>query len=255
MSAELEAALNEASARWPAVSFDAQAFSRFLAARAPVPAPSADLALVDACCRKVPFALEALERELRVEAKVVAGRDAPAVDDLVQRLMTKLLVGAPVRLATFSGRGSLSGWLRAAAVREHLNMQRGAMQSATTSDDEHLARAEEPGLPPDLQVLERRHADVFKAAFRAALEALEPQERDLVRLHLLENVSLVELSRRWDVHRTTLARRLDVARHRIVEQTRAHLTRTLQLSRQESDSLTGFLSERVEVSLTGLRTG
>lgn len=255
MAPELTAALREARARWPSVPFDAEPFEQFVGARAAQqPTALADLALVEACCRGVPNALAALERELRNEVTLVVGRQGP-VDDLVQRLMTKLLVGAPRRLSSFSGRGSLGGWLRAATVREHLNLQRGAMQGATISDDEGLARAEAPSVPVDLQVLEARHAEVFKTAFRAALDALEPRERDLVRLHLLENVSLVELSSRWSVHRTTLARWLDIARHRIVEKTREHLTRTLQLSRQESDSLTGFLSERVDVSLTGLRAG
>lgn len=251
-------ALDAAKTRWPRLSFELPTFERFLETKhAQKPTALVDLVLVDACLREVSGALEALEVELRREAKVVAAKTS-LEDDLVQRLFTKLIVGEKPRLATYSGRGSLAGWLRAAAVREFLNMQRGAVATMTVATDEPVLRRESgaaDGLPADLRVLQARHADTFKEAFRFALASLEPKERDLIRLHLIDNVSLLELSKTWSVHRTTLARWLDGARHQVVERTRERLSQSLQLSRQESDSLTGFLLEQVDVSLSGLRAG
>lgn len=251
MVSDLGAAFARARTRWPQLELDFDRFVRFVTPKLDQqPQAWEDLALVDACCRDVPGSVELLEKALRLQVHAVVRTGAATEDEVSQRLLEKLLVGPTPRLSSFSGRGSLSGWLRAAVVREVLNLNRGA--NGTYTDDQALESAAQSGTPVDLQVLRARHADAFKAAFREALSTLTEQQRELVRLHLIENVSLSELSRRWSVHRTTLARWLDLARHHIALATRERLNQTLQLSKAEFDSLVNFLQQQVEVSLTGL---
>ena len=54
------------------------------------------------------------------------GREPMFVDEVRQVLRTKLLVGdgAPPKIADYSGRGPLDGWVRAAAVRAAIDLKR-----------------------------------------------------------------------------------------------------------------------------------
>jgi RNA polymerase sigma-70 factor (ECF subfamily) len=254
MGADLQSVFEGVRRRWPSLALSFADFEKFVTPRlGRKPEAWEDLALVDACCRRVPGALELLEGMLRPQVRAVAGKEG-LEDELTQRLLERLVVGPNPRLASFSGRGNLTSWLRAAAVREAINFKRSGGIEAPDSDA-MLQRLEEPGCPPELQLLRARHGADFKLAFRQALGALTAEESELVRLHLVEHVSLVELARRGSVHRTTLARRLDVARYKIANATRDNLSRSLQLSSGEYESLLGFVLQHPDVSLNGLKGG
>src|SRR5262245_38057628 len=138
-SHELRCALREAhargAARWPGVSVESEHFAAFVTARwADVTDPTelaqirCDLLyLTCACAAGDPVALAAFERAY---GPVIAGalaRMASAVsdpDEITQRVRERLFVGdaeTPPRIAEYTGRGELGGWVRAVAVRTALN--------------------------------------------------------------------------------------------------------------------------------------
>src|SRR5258708_5741051 len=128
-----------ARTRWPDIALEPEILGAELATRVgseadPAAALAAlhgeDLYLACACARGVPAALAVFERQLMVLVPdFVARIDGvrPFVDEIQQQLRERLLVGAPTqsaRIARYTGRGALGGWLRVAAVRTAIDMLR-----------------------------------------------------------------------------------------------------------------------------------
>jgi RNA polymerase sigma-70 factor (ECF subfamily) len=141
-------------------------------------------------------------------------------------------------------------------VRASLNLQAQQREvvaredSASSSGDSPLpaARSEDP----ELGFLKRHYRADFKAALEAAICALEPGQRALLREHFLEGLSIDELGRRHNVHRSTAARWVVRGREALLEGMRAQLMRRLSVSAPELDSLMGLMRSQLDVSLGGL---
>lgn len=83
-----------------------------------------DLYLACACARGVTEAIAVVESAhfARIREFVAGVETAPEqVAEIAQQLRTKLLVGDTPRIASYSGRGSLGGWIRVAAVGDGSN--------------------------------------------------------------------------------------------------------------------------------------
>jgi len=103
-----------------------------------------DLYLACACLHGVPDALAALEREhfARIREFAASVDSSPEfVKELSQRLRAKLLVADgtdPPRIASYSGRGSLGGWIRVAAVRLARDIARSERAHARRDENSEL---------------------------------------------------------------------------------------------------------------------
>lgn len=213
-----------------------------------------ELALARACAQGEPEALGRLEREylprVRVAVERVDGR-AAFVDDALQVLRQRLLVGAAPRIGEYAGTGPLVSWLRAAAVRTALNLKRpGAREEQ--GDDDALEALPLSGPTPELALLVERHRPAFKAAFRAALATLEPNERTLLKLQVVDGLSLERIGVVYAVNKSTVSRWLATAHGRLVEETRARLKADLALSGGELESLVRAMRSGIEISVAAL---
>ncbi len=251
-------------AAWPTVALSDEVILDELAMRLPkepdadlVTALStlhvADLYLAWACARGLPQALAELEDKLLPSVLPAIGRlgDRDFVAEAAQRLRTKLFVAdeGPPKIATYEGRGPLTAWLRATAMRTALNLlRRGRHDQPTTQAQESL---ELPGLAgdPDLELLRERCVPEFRAAFASAVGALEPRERNLLRLHFIDGLSIDELGALHEVHRATAARWIASARDGIFDRVRAELGRRLRLTDSEFDSLVGAVRSQLDLSI------
>ncbi len=98
-----------------------------------------DLYLACACAHGVSEAIEVLEREFFTRIReFAAGVDSSRefVKELTQQLRARVLVGTPPRIATYSGRGSLGGWIRVSPVRlarDISRVERDAARPASSS--------------------------------------------------------------------------------------------------------------------------
>ena len=124
--------------------------------------------------------------------------------------VSDLLVGdagnAP-RISEYSGRGSLAGWLRIAALREASKVARHERTEARLRPDDPP-----PALTPEEQTIRARYGDAFNEAFRAAFAALPAEERLLLRLHFVDGLNLDRLAVALYCSRATAGRRLLAAR-------------------------------------------
>lgn len=266
LEAALASACRAAKDAFPTVKLPPERFALWLGAHVQPTAPPleglsalrvADLYLVCASDEGDAFATAALAEQVRRLSQEIClrGRAAVDPDDLFLAVQERLFVRrseGPSRLSTYAGQAPLETWLRAVCVRTLATLGRTAGREVTLED-----RAQEllvgGGGDPEIAILRSKYEDQFKAAFREALQGLEPKDRNLLRLQLFEKLTLDELARVHGVHRATVARWLSRIRDVLLGRTRERLAQVLGLGPREVESLLGMLGSRLDVSLGPLK--
>lgn len=248
--------LAAARAAWPSLAFDDAAFGAYLAASpqraAAVTTENAgELLLAFACASGDPDALRIVERSyVEPLASELPSRHRSDAAEVVQVLRERMLVpsgGRPPRIETFTGRGHLKSWLKVAAVRVALNLERGRRREVPLDEDGALA--ERVGGDPEIDDLKRRYAAEFRAAFTAGLAALSPRDRTILRQHYLDGVKMEAIAALHRVHRITVVRWMEAARGALERETRRELGQRLRIDRVELESILRLIESRMDVSL------
>lgn len=263
---ELLALILAARATYPEVRLDDAIFVRHLARHLPAGAAlrawlgaihAGDLYLACACAEGVPAAIEILDRRYRAEVGsfLHALRPAPDfVEDVAQTVSERLLVGAegsPPRIAEYSGRGALGGWLRVVTLRVAVTLQRKRREVVSSGGGgEQGAQVDAAPADPEGELLKRRHAEAYNAAVLAAVGALTAEQRDLLRLHFVEGATFEQLVAKLGLSRATVARRIAAARQEVLARARRELGERLSLGPAEVESLMGLMRSRLDLSLS-----
>ena len=221
------------------------------------PAPSAhgaDLYLAFACLDGEAKAIDHFEALLQQTARPVVGRIRAAddfIEEVLQELRTKLLVGESPALAAYAGRGPLVAWLRVAATRAAIDHLRSAGASPPVQEmSEVLDPADSD---PEVKMLMAAHREAFEEALRSALGALTAKERNLLRRHMVDGMTLEEMALPYGVHPATIARRLASLREDIAIAVRQRLAAHLgTLAPAQMDSVFRAIRSKVHVSLSPL---
>ncbi|WP_426755778.1 sigma-70 family RNA polymerase sigma factor [Myxococcus sp. Y35] len=266
LQARLVQALAVARAPWPGVDLEGPRFASHLARLLPGDGTSAevesltlpDVYLARAAADGLPSALSAFEARYLPEVNVAVTRlrlPPSGVDEVRQLLRQRMLVGSaetPARLAAYPGTGPLSGWVRAAALWIALDWQRQHCGQAAATDDGDLSLLVSPEDDPELAYLKRTYRAEFNACFSAALVALEPRQRNVLRLKYLDGLSIDQLGALYGVHRSTTARWVLGAQEALLGHTRRLLTERLRLTASQLDSVLRLISSQLDVSLSRL---
>ncbi|HKE18065.1 MAG TPA: sigma-70 family RNA polymerase sigma factor [Kofleriaceae bacterium] len=261
LEARLTALVAAARESWPAIPVDPTRFVEHAARcvgkdRDPLVAleglRAADLWLAHACAGGEPLALRALESGHLVAAARALARFGDArgfVADALQELRRRLLVGSPPRIAEYAGQGSLTAWIRVAAVRVAINLRRHEARrggDAGWQDAEALAAARDP----ELEFVKAHYRGDFSAALRDAFDDLTADERTMLRFYLIDRLNIAEIGSIFGVGRSTVGRWIVRCRERILASMRDRLKERLQLTSQELDSLMGEMRSQVDLSLS-----
>lgn len=247
---------------WPAIEVSLDAFVAHVAAVSATTLPVAELEglsgeglyLCAACLRgdgsaHTLFDTVFLSPLSRVVGKVDGGRELSA--DVVQQLRGQFFAPAAGQRSAFlsySGRGALAVWLKVLAVRAAQKLRRGAARNAEISDD-GLVTLPASDADPELRFLKQQHRQHFKAVFAEALAALTSRDRSVLRMSLVEGLSIDDLGRVYDVHRATAARWVAAAREALVESTRRRLAERLKVTDAELDEVMGAVQSHLSISL------
>jgi len=258
----LVALLARARAAHPGVDLPAELFVRHVAARVPEPISAAqlsvlhgeDLYLACACAAGSPAALAEFDQQFlgpdlnRVLARITSV--ASMVEEVRQVLRVKLFVSdeGRAKIIDYSGRGPLVAWLRVAAVRTALNLVTRHTPEEPTTEEEPLLGVEDP----ETEYLKAQHRPEFEQAFRFALGTLSIEQRQLLRFHYVDGLTLAQIGRLRHVHESTISRRLLAARDQLLAETRRALSAELRLGQAEIDSLMGRVMSRADVTLSTL---
>jgi RNA polymerase sigma-70 factor, ECF subfamily len=144
-------------------------------------------------------------------------------------------------LASYSGRGSLLGWLRTTLAQRHIDHHRRTRREEPLDDVEPSA----PGLSSSPEPAELAR---LTDAVSLSLQALAPEDRYMLSAYFLDRQSLLEISRVLHIHEATVSRRLK----RLVADLRERLIQNLQtggLSKRAAQEALGTDPRDIELNL------
>jgi RNA polymerase sigma-70 factor, ECF subfamily len=213
----------------------------------------ADLALAQACALGRDAGWRQFLARLRTpltEAAIALTQSSSLGEELAAGLYSELY-GLTERegkrwspLSTYSGRGSLLGWLRAMLAQRRVNHYR------KTHCETALENVDVPARPA-APVPEQGAVNALESAVESALAGLRPEERFLLSAYYLDSHTLVEISRVLQVHEATVSRKLK----RVTGQVRKRLLKHLQadgLSRRAAEEYLGADPRDLDVNLRKL---
>ena len=210
-----------------------------------------ELALTQACALGREAAWERFLAQYRVQlthAAIAITGSATAGHDLADSLYSELF-GLTERdgvrrspLRSYSGRGSLMGWLRTTLAQRHIDHHRRTHRE-TPLDDVDLQATDSIPPPPQL--------DQLGAAVTLTLQSLDAEDRFLLASYFLDQQTLLQIGRLLKVHEATISRRLK----RLTENLSKQLLRNLQsggLSRRAAEEALGTDPRDLELNLRKL---
>ena len=146
-------------------------------------------------------------------------------------------------LASYSGRGSLLGWLRTTLAQRHVDHHR------RTHRETSLDRVDVPA--PTSTSPPRTELTLVTHAVSRTLAALPPEDRLLLSSYFLDRQTLLQIARVLHVHEATISRRLK----RLITDLRKRLLHNLQsggLSRPAAEEALGTDPRDIEINLRAL---
>jgi len=169
-----------------------------------------DLALAQACARGRDIAWRqflARFREPLTQAAIAMTRSASSGEELADSLYSEMF-GLTARdgqrrspLASYSGRGSLMGFLRASLAQRNAGEHRRTHREAPLPVVEFAAAS--PAPTPSVEVLAR-----LRACLAGILLVLKAEERFLLSAWFLDQRTLAEIAGVLRVHESTMSRRI-----------------------------------------------
>jgi len=213
---------------------------------------SQELFLCCGCARGDAEATRALEADILPQVVKAISRidaDTEFVEEALQILRDKLLVGPRAKIADYAARGPLVAWLSVAAARVALDLirSRNARKLQHADLPDRLAQTD---TSPLNDIVKSRYADSFQRALKTAISALPSRERNLLRLQLVGRCSIDQLGRMYLVHRATAARWLEGARNRVFESVREQMKIEHHLTDGEFDSIARGVRSQLDLSIT-----
>jgi RNA polymerase sigma factor (sigma-70 family) len=115
----------------------------------------------------------------------------------------------------FHGRSSLKTWLRAVLAQRHIDSIRAGRRFEDLGEDDSGGKQPKTPLGTPLQPVDphrERYIASFTRALQSALERLEPQEKQRLRLYYAEEKTLAEIGRLLGEHESSVSRNLDRVR-------------------------------------------
>jgi len=147
-------------------------------------------------------------------------------------------------LASYSGRGSLMGWLRTTLAQRHVDHHRQTHRESPL-DDQEFPATQSPTQPASTELARLDHA------LSTVLHKLSPEERFLLSAYFLDGRTLLELSRLLRVHEATVSRKLK----RLTEYVRKQLLKNLEaagLSKRAAQEALGTDPRDLSINLRNL---
>ncbi len=201
-----------------------------------------DLALAHACAAGSERAWEVFMLRFREKLYDIAGyiaKESSAARELADSLYADLY-GTTSRdgkrvckLSSYTGRGSLEGWLRTVLAQEYVNRYR--KQKRLVSLDEENEDGEQFAAPEKEAV-----ASVdprLEAATDETLAALPVEDRFALAAYYLDGRTLAEIAKMLGVHESTISRKLDKLAKSLRKQILAGLAKRGMDRRQAQEAL------------------
>jgi RNA polymerase sigma-70 factor, ECF subfamily len=173
-----------------------------------------ELALARACAAGNNSAWELFlirYREKLYQSALRVAREESAARELADSLYAELY-GTNIRdgersskLASFTGRGSLEGWLRTVLAQEFVNRYRRTKRLVSLEEENEDGGRFAAAEPEPVASADSR----LESATDAALAALPSEDRLVLAAYYLDGRTLAEVARMLGVHESTISRKVD----------------------------------------------
>lgn len=180
------------------------------------------------------------------------GRDRDLVDEVRQIVLVRCLLGEPGRppaIASFSGRGSLEGWVRATAMREAMALERDRQRHV------ELTGSDRPSpIDADRELVQMigHYREPVVRAFTAATSSLPREQRTLLRLHYVFGLTTADLATMFKISRATLVRRLTDAREDLMERLQGELQGQAGVPPEDCANVLRLVKSQIDLRLSSL---
>jgi RNA polymerase sigma-70 factor (ECF subfamily) len=201
-----------------------------------------ELALARGCAAGYEHAWEVFLTRYREKLYDIAGyitKESSAARELADSIYAELYGTATrdgqraSKLASYTGRGSLEGWLRTVMLQEHVNRYRRQRRLVSLDEEseegvQFAITEPEPTMAVDSRV---------EAAVDEVLAALPSEDRFVLASYFLDERTLAEIARTLGVHESTISRKLDKLVKSLRKQILASLGRRGMSRRQAQEAL------------------
>jgi RNA polymerase sigma-70 factor, ECF subfamily len=137
------------------------------------------------------------------------------------------------KLNSYSGRGSLEGWLRTVLAQEYVNRYRRTKRNVSLEEESEEGVQFQAPDPEPVQAPDKRLA----AATDAALAFLAGEDRMVLSAYYIDGRTLAEIARMLGVHESTISRKLDKLAKSLRKQIMADLQKRGMSRRQAEEAL------------------
>ena len=182
-------------------------------------------------------------REKLFEMALGIAREAAAARDLADSLYADLY-GVNLRsgervskLSSYTGRGSLEGWLRTVMAQEFVNRYRKTRRTTSLDEEIELGRQFASETPDPVSSTTVPGDPRVEQATAAALAALSAEDRYVLAAYYLDGRTLADVARALGVHESTISRRVDKLAKGLRKQILSGLSSTGMSRRQAEEAL------------------
>ncbi len=191
----------------------------------------------------------------RLPARIRRLGAAPeTVADVLQVVRERLFLGSAPRIRAYNATAPLAQWIKVVAIRTAIDLHRRELAAAPPA---HYHREASRAVETDAQtrVMQQEYKHEFELALRGLIDALPARDRNVLRLHLIEQVSIEKLAVMYGVHRVTLARWVWNAGEILLTGLRRHFRERFGIELGEFDSLARLVRSQLSVDLGQLLDG
>jgi RNA polymerase sigma-70 factor, ECF subfamily len=147
-------------------------------------------------------------------------------------------------LASYTGRGSLMGWLRTTLAQRYVDHHRRTHRESPIEDQDFAAASASPATPPEMLARLTQSLD-------ATLRGLAAEDRFMLSAYFLDQHTLLEIARVLRVHEATVSRRLKRLTANLHKQVLKHME-ACGMSRRAAEEALGADPRDVDLNLRTL---
>src|SRR5579864_7805209 len=149
------------------------------------------------------------------------------------------------KLASYTGRGSLEGWLRTVLAQEFVNRYRRGKRLVSLEEESEKGQQFQARTLDPAPVLDLR----MEQSVDEALTALSPEDRFILASYFLDDRTLAEIARTLRLHESTISRKLDRITEGIRKSIKSGLRRRGMTHRQAEELFSEIDVRDLQVNL------
>ena len=153
------------------------------------------------------------------------------------------------KLNSYSGRGSLDGWLRTVLAQEYVNRYRRQRKLVSLDEESEDGTQYAAVEPAPVTLLDNR----LEHATDDALRALSPEDRFVLASYFLDERTLAQIARALSVHESTISRKVEKLTKGLRKQILKNLMKQGMSRRQAEEAVTADVRDvslNIRASLT-----